>query len=129
MHQTNRMLVSMVVIFGSMWLPLNLINLLADLNLVDLQCWKFYHASFIFCHVTAMASACCNPFLYGRFNDSFRKEFLKFSPSLRFVCGSDEEAEEGLELNEIPIKREIDVGNVMDGKHDTKFEEHIELCN
>jgi hypothetical protein len=35
MRQTNRMLVSMVVIFGSTWLPLNLINLLADLNLVQ----------------------------------------------------------------------------------------------
>jgi hypothetical protein len=108
MHQTNRMLVSMVVIFGSMWLPLDLINLLADLNLIEFQCWKFYHAAFILCHVTAMSSACYNPFLYGRFNDSFQKEFLKFSPSLRFVCGSDEQhVEEGLELKEIPASRPL----------------------
>jgi hypothetical protein len=37
MRQTNRMLVSMVVIFGFTWLPLNLINLLADLNLVQVE--------------------------------------------------------------------------------------------
>ena len=98
------MLVSMVVLFGSMWLPINLINLIADLELVDLGCWKYYHATFTACHLIAMSSTCCNPFLYGRFNDSFRKEFLKFCPSLRFFCGNENDENDTVQReNDIPL--------------------------
>ena len=103
MQQTNRMLVSMVVIFGSTWLPLNLINLVADLNLVELDCWKFYHALFILCHMTAMSSTCYNSFLYGRFNGAFGKEFVKVCPFLKRICGNQQYTDEHLGPIEVPL--------------------------
>ena len=69
-------------------LPLNTINLVTDLEFFPMDCWKFYHAAFILCHVIAMTSGCCNPFLYGRFNDAFWKEFLNVCPVLKMFCGN-----------------------------------------
>ena len=39
------MLISMVVVFGTCWLPLQTINFIADLNLVDIFCWEYHHFS------------------------------------------------------------------------------------
>jgi hypothetical protein len=103
------MLILMVIIFGSTWLPLNLINLITDLNLFQMHCWRYYHASFIGCHLMAMSSSVFNPFIYGNFNDSFRKEFLTIFPQLRIFCGSretiDEEVHPNLQLIEMPVMR------------------------
>ena len=101
--QTNRMLICMVILFGSAWLPLNIINLLTDLNFWPMSCWEYYHSVFIMCHATAMISACCNPFIYGRFNDSFRKEFLELFPKLKFFCGNFDNSVEMRNANELQI--------------------------
>lgn len=85
--RTNRMLMSMVAVFGICWLPINSINLVADLNFYPIYCWQYYHAFFILCHIMAVSSLCFNPFLYGLFNDTFKHHFLDFCPSLRFICG------------------------------------------
>ena len=39
------MLISMVVVFGTCWLPLQTINFIADLGLVDIFCWEYHHFS------------------------------------------------------------------------------------
>jgi hypothetical protein len=78
------------------------------LNFLRMSCWKYYHAVFIICHLTAMISACCNPFIYGKFNDSFRKEFLELCPLLSVFCGSCESA---IEL-ENPIELQMLENNV-----------------
>jgi hypothetical protein len=39
-QRTNRMLISMVVVFGICWLPLNTINFVADLDLIPIYCWQ-----------------------------------------------------------------------------------------
>ena len=44
-QRTNRMLISMVVVFGTCWLPLQTINFIADLGLVDIFCWEYHHFS------------------------------------------------------------------------------------
>ena len=94
MKRTNQMLMIMVIIFGSAWLPLNMINLVTDLNVFKMHCWNYYHASFIVCHLIAMSSTCFNAFIYERFNDSFRKEFLNIFPFLKSFCnGSDNSVE------------------------------------
>jgi len=114
MKRTNRMLMSMVLIFGSTWLPLNLINLVTDLDLFDMYCLKYYHAAFALCHLIAMSSACFNPFLYGRFNDSFRKEFLLNFPILKFVCGNseyDDDQNDGIEMAALNIGPNVTVKN------------------
>ena len=79
--RVNKMLISMVAIFGTCWFPINLINLAADtvdlssLNLFDESnkliisgCWELYYLMFFITHVIAMSSICYNPFLYGWMN-------------------------------------------------------------
>ncbi|KAK8772071.1 prolactin-releasing peptide receptor-like isoform X2 [Amblyomma americanum] len=99
-RRTNRMLVSMVVIFGACWLPLNLYNLAVDFS-VPAARWQFANAFFFLAHAVAMSSTCYNPFLYTWLNDSFRKEFKAVlpcfarpaepppPPPVRYVCSSD----------------------------------------
>ncbi len=71
-RKLNRLCVSMVVIFGACWLPLNSINFVRDVDAAPVHCWRFYHAAFFGCHIVAMSSNCYNPFLYGWLNDAFR---------------------------------------------------------
>ncbi|XP_023345656.1 neuropeptide F receptor, partial [Eurytemora carolleeae] len=79
--RTNRMLIAMVIIFGTSWFPINLINLVGDL--VNLECWEYYYFTFFICHVGAMSSTCYNPILYGWLNSSFRTEFSRILPCLK----------------------------------------------
>ncbi len=87
--RTNRMLISMVVVFGTCWLPLNAINFVADVG-VPVHCWGYHHLVFFVAHVMAMSSTCYNPFLYGWHNESFRQEFVKMLPVLGAVCGRND---------------------------------------
>ena len=85
-RRTNRMLISMVIVFGVCWLPLNFINFLSDLNLFPIYCWEYYYFTFFAAHVVAMSSTCYNPFLYGWYNDAFQKEFVTLVPILKVIC-------------------------------------------
>lgn len=73
LQRTNLLLVSIGVIFGISWLPLNLFNLLADLRGGPVT--QHMIVTYAVCHMTGMSSACSNPLLYGWLNDNFRKEF------------------------------------------------------
>ncbi|KFB49968.1 short neuropeptide F receptor [Anopheles sinensis] len=77
--RTNRMLISMVAIFGISWLPLNVVNMCNDFY-SDINGWRFYNLIFFIAHLTAMSSTCYNPFLYAWLNDNFRKEFKQVLP-------------------------------------------------
>merc|ERR550532_2715444 len=79
-RRTNRMLIAMVIIFGTSWFPINLINLLHDC--IDLGCWSYYYVTFFLSHIIAMSSTCYNPFLYGWLNLQFRTEFARITPCL-----------------------------------------------
>lgn len=78
-RRTNRMLISMVVIFGASWLPLNLYNLVMDF-FIQAANWKYANAFFFLSHAVAMSSTCYNPFLYTWLNENFRKEFKLVLP-------------------------------------------------
>lgn len=78
-RRTNRMLISMVFIFGISWLPLNLINIFNDFY-AQMTEWNYYFVSFFLAHSMAMASTCYNPFLYAWLNENFRKEFKQVLP-------------------------------------------------
>ena len=77
----NKMLISIAVIFGICWFPINLINLVLNIFSElgeNLHCWKLLYLFFILTHVIAMSSTCYNPFFYGWLNPAFRAEFAKF---------------------------------------------------
>ncbi|XP_038105066.1 neuropeptide F receptor isoform X2 [Culex quinquefasciatus] len=74
MQRTNYLLISIALIFGISWLPLNLFNLFADLYLTD-SVSQDMMVAYAICHMMGMSSACSNPLLYGWLNDNFRKEF------------------------------------------------------
>lgn len=90
--RTNRMLISMVTIFGICWLPFNIINVTYDFYR---ETWRYFHLMFLLSHLLAMSSTCYNPFLYAWLNENFRKEFKQILPcvskrvSRRFCNGND----------------------------------------
>ncbi|XP_055848163.1 neuropeptide F receptor isoform X2 [Episyrphus balteatus] len=73
MKRTNCLLISIAVIFGVSWLPLNIFNLYADIKRSAVT--QSIMVGYAFCHMIGMSSACSNPLLYGWLNDNFRKEF------------------------------------------------------
>ncbi|XP_058056140.1 neuropeptide F receptor [Anopheles bellator] len=73
MQRTNYLLISIALIFGVSWLPLNLFNLFADLYVHAIT--QEIMVAYAICHMVGMSSACSNPLLYGWLNDNFRKEF------------------------------------------------------
>uniref|UniRef100_A0A182TL11 G-protein coupled receptors family 1 profile domain-containing protein n=1 Tax=Anopheles melas TaxID=34690 RepID=A0A182TL11_9DIPT len=73
MQRTNYLLISIALIFGVSWLPLNLFNLFADLYVHSIT--QDIMVAYAICHMAGMSSACSNPLLYGWLNDNFRKEF------------------------------------------------------
>ncbi|GLV44905.1 short neuropeptide F receptor [Carabus blaptoides fortunei] len=93
-RRTNRMLISMVTIFGICWLPWNIINVIHDF-IQSRESWQYFHLYFFLAHLMAMSSTCYNPFLYAWLNENFRKEFKQILPciskrvSRRFCNGND----------------------------------------
>lgn len=75
MRRTNCMLVSIAVIFGISWLPLNLFNLFSDIYMTDSSNTQSMIIAYAVCHMMGMSSACSNPFMYGWLNEQFRREF------------------------------------------------------
>ncbi|XP_070137717.1 neuropeptide F receptor isoform X2 [Drosophila bipectinata] len=73
MKRTNCLLISIAVIFGVSWLPLNFFNLYADMQQSPVT--QNMLVKYAICHMIGMSSACSNPLLYGWLNDNFRKEF------------------------------------------------------
>ncbi|KAI1289132.1 Neuropeptide F receptor [Halotydeus destructor] len=89
--RTNKLLISISLIFGLSWLPLNLVNAFADLSSNLFENRKSFLVVFALCHMVGMSSACSNPLLYGWLNDTFRKEFTELFSSFR-CCGKNDDA-------------------------------------
>ncbi|XP_037944322.1 neuropeptide F receptor-like [Teleopsis dalmanni] len=82
MKRTNCLLISIAIIFGVSWLPLNFFNLYADMKRSVVT--QTMLVTYAVCHMIGMSSACSNPLLYGWLNDNFRKEFQEL------LCGYKE---------------------------------------
>jgi len=97
-RKTNALLLSVAIIFGISWLPLNICNLVVDL--LGIEDSPEFRIVFAICHMMGMSSACSNPLLYGWLNDNFKKEFIDIfstcSPALsrRRMSGAETEAGE-----------------------------------
>uniref|UniRef100_A0A3B4G2N4 Neuropeptide Y receptor type 1-like n=2 Tax=Haplochromini TaxID=319058 RepID=A0A3B4G2N4_9CICH len=84
-QRINVMLLAIVIAFALCWLPLNVFNTLFDWHhqaLPDCQ----HDTVFSACHLTAMASTCINPIVYGFLNSNFQRE-LKLTLQ-RCQCGN-----------------------------------------
>lgn len=75
-RKTNLMLFMIALIFALCWLPINVINIIADFS-TDLYTENvaIFQPSFVVAHLIAMSSAVANPILYGFLNENFRSEF------------------------------------------------------
>ncbi|KAJ7344851.1 hypothetical protein JRQ81_000801 [Phrynocephalus forsythii] len=72
-QKTFRILVISVVCFAFCWLPLQVVNLIRDMDeeftILDK---KYVNVIQVSCHVIAMSSACFNPFIYASIHEKFR---------------------------------------------------------
>ena len=85
LRRRHRLLLAISLIFSITWLPLNVLNLTHDLFNPftlprDREMMNIIYAT---CHLFGMSSACANPFLYGWFNENFRRGN---SPYRRLLC-------------------------------------------
>ncbi|XP_014887289.1 neuropeptide Y receptor type 1-like isoform X1 [Xiphophorus maculatus] len=84
-QRINVMLLAIVIAFALCWLPLNVFNTLFDWHHQALP--KCQHdAVFSACHLTAMASTCINPVVYGFLNSNFQRELR--TTLQRCQCGT-----------------------------------------
>ncbi|XP_054714394.1 prolactin-releasing peptide receptor-like [Uloborus diversus] len=144
-RRTNRMLITMVVIFGASWLPINTYNLIIDFY-IPASTWPFLNVIFFISHAAAMSSTCYNPFLYAWLNENFRKEFMIVLPcfkangsgqnpaSRRVVSGKADKSCNGhenvtlLPMKEIPVKeKKLQKDRVAATKTNTSFTDTVRI--
>ncbi|TMW48066.1 hypothetical protein DOY81_006857 [Sarcophaga bullata] len=80
-----KMLIIVVVVFGVCWFPLQLYNILY-VTIPELNEYHYISIIWFCCDWLAMSNSCYNPFIYGIYNEKFKREFNK-----RFAacfCGS-----------------------------------------
>lgn len=79
-RKTFRLVSLVVAAFGICWMPISVFNVLRDIdiNLIDK---RYFLLIQLLCHLCAMVSSCCNPFLYAWLHDRFRAELRKM-----FTC-------------------------------------------
>lgn len=104
----NAMLIAIVVAFALSWLPLNIFNTVFDWNHEAIPSCG-HDIIFSFCHLTAMASTCVNPIIYGFLNSNFQKQ-LK-STLLRCRCWGVPERYESVPLS--TVSTEVTKGSIL----------------
>nr|ANO39131.1 NPYR-10 [Schmidtea mediterranea] len=78
-RRTNKMLISVVIIFSACWIPFNIFWVINDVkNPTDDKTKSQYTTIFFICHLIAMSSVIYNPFIYGWMNENFKNEFRHF---------------------------------------------------
>ncbi|XP_036385897.1 neuropeptide Y receptor Y8a [Megalops cyprinoides] len=97
-QRVNAMLAAIVVAFALCWLPLTVFNTVFDWNPQALATCQ-HDLIFSACHLTAMASTCVNPVVYGFLNSNFQKE-LK-STLRRCRCWGAPESYESFPLSTV----------------------------
>ncbi|XP_077417814.1 prolactin releasing hormone receptor 2a isoform X2 [Vanacampus margaritifer] len=75
-RKTFRLVSLVVAAFGICWMPINVFNVLRDID-IDLIDKRYFLLIQLLCHLCAMSSSCCNPFLYAWLHDRFRAELRK----------------------------------------------------
>ncbi|XP_058986386.1 prolactin-releasing peptide receptor-like [Musca domestica] len=71
-----KMLIIVVIVFGVCWLPLQLYNILY-VTIPEVNEYQFIGIVWFCCDWLAMSNSCYNPFIYGIYNEKFKREFNK----------------------------------------------------
>ncbi|XP_041667589.1 prolactin releasing hormone receptor 2b [Cheilinus undulatus] len=71
-----RLVALLVSAFAACWLPIHVFNVLRDID-IHLINKRYFLLIQLLCHLCAMSSSCCNPFLYAWLHDRFRSELRK----------------------------------------------------
>ncbi|RZF39144.1 hypothetical protein LSTR_LSTR005772 [Laodelphax striatellus] len=69
-----KMLVIVVALFAFCWFPLQTYNLLQDI-FPDINKYRYINIIWFCCDWLAMSNSCYNPFIYGIYNEKFKREF------------------------------------------------------
>ncbi|XP_054628448.1 prolactin releasing hormone receptor 2a [Dunckerocampus dactyliophorus] len=75
-RKTFRLVSLVVAAFGICWMPISIFNVLRDID-ISLIDKRYFLLIQLLCHLCAMSSSCCNPFLYAWLHDRFRSELRK----------------------------------------------------
>ncbi|XP_072154529.1 neuromedin-K receptor isoform X2 [Bemisia tabaci] len=74
-----KMLVIVVALFALCWLPLQTYNVLQDL-VPGINAYHYINIIWFCCDWLAMSNSCYNPFIYGIYNEKFKREFQQRFP-------------------------------------------------
>ncbi|XP_035735400.1 neuropeptide Y receptor type 1-like isoform X1 [Vespa mandarinia] len=74
-----KMLVIVVVLFAICWLPLQSYNVL-EYTYSEVNQYQYINIIWFCCDWLAMSNSCCNPFVYGIYNEKFKREFQQRCP-------------------------------------------------
>ncbi|PBC25231.1 Tachykinin peptides receptor 99D [Apis cerana cerana] len=74
-----KMLIIVVTLFAICWLPLQMYNVFQYFY-SEINEYKYIHYIFFFFDWLAMSNSCYNPFIYGIYNEKFRREFQQRCP-------------------------------------------------
>ncbi|XP_058833579.1 RYamide receptor-like isoform X2 [Topomyia yanbarensis] len=74
-----KMLIIVVALFGICWFPLQLYNIL-HVTWPDVNKYRYINIIWFVCDWLAMSNSCYNPFIYGIYNEKFKREFRKRYP-------------------------------------------------
>ncbi|XP_078521984.1 neuropeptide Y receptor type 1-like [Lissotriton helveticus] len=96
--KVNVMLASIVAAFAICWLPLTVFNALYDWDHEKISVC-YHNLIFSLCHLTAMASTCVNPVMYGFLNNNFQKEVKALAYRCR--CGGQQDKYETFPMSTI----------------------------
>ncbi|XP_050080438.1 neuromedin-K receptor-like [Anopheles maculipalpis] len=77
-----KMLIIVVALFGVCWFPLQLYNIL-HVTWPEINEYRFINIIWFVCDWLAMSNSCYNPFIYGIYNEKFKREFRKRYPFKR----------------------------------------------
>ncbi|XP_044007426.1 neuromedin-K receptor-like isoform X2 [Aphidius gifuensis] len=74
-----KMLVIVVLLFAGCWLPLQMYNVL-QYTFPSINEYRYINIIWFCCDWLAMSNSCYNPFIYGIYNEKFKKEFQQRCP-------------------------------------------------
>ncbi|XP_061636895.1 7 transmembrane receptor domain-containing protein [Phyllopteryx taeniolatus] len=78
-RKTFSLLMASVLAFALCWLPLQVLNLLLDLDPdCDIIGKRYINILQVCCHLVAMSSACYNPFIYASLHSKVRKHLMGY---------------------------------------------------